>query len=96
MATITVDEEKLEEVVEKVVEKKLSLTFQDVDEVRKSPAGAIIRIEGKIEKIEDQIKDIKENMATKDEVHSIKTLVYWAAGIMIGLLISIEIKIFFG
>jgi hypothetical protein len=51
MSTITVDENQLEEIVSKVVQQHLKLTFQDMDEVRKSPAGAIVRLETKIDSL---------------------------------------------
>jgi histidinol dehydrogenase len=141
MSTITIDEQKLEEVAEKVIDKKLSLTFQDMEEVRKSLAAATIRLEGKFEKIEEEIKTIKEDikelkedskqfhtetkedikqlhsevnqlrqetkedikqlrseMATKELVEqrfrSIRTPIYWVAGIIITFLISITLKLF--
>jgi hypothetical protein len=51
MSTITVNETQLEEVVSKVVQQHLKLTFQDMDEVRKSPAGAIVRLETKMDSL---------------------------------------------
>jgi 5'-deoxynucleotidase YfbR-like HD superfamily hydrolase len=51
MSTITIEEDQLEEIVSKVLQKHLKSTFQDVDEVRKSPAGAIVRLETKIESL---------------------------------------------
>jgi hypothetical protein len=51
MSTITIDENQLEEIVSKAVQRHLKSTFQDMDEVRKSPAGAIVRLETKIESL---------------------------------------------
>jgi|GEM_PF-4089124 len=55
MATATVDEKKLEELVERAVQKHLDLTFQDMEKVRQSPAAAIIRVEGRLDAIEARL-----------------------------------------
>ncbi|GEM_PF-6230075 len=77
MATITVNENQLEEVVSKVVQQHLKLTFQDMDEVRKSPAGAIVRLETKIESLADDVGDLKVEIAdsraeAKEEVKKLR------------------------
>lgn len=59
MSTITVDENQLEEIVSKVVQQHLKLTFQDMDEVRKSPAGAIVRVETKLESLAEAVEQLK-------------------------------------
>jgi molecular chaperone GrpE (heat shock protein) len=63
MSTITVDENQLEEIVSKVVQQHLKLTFQDMDEVRKSPAGAIVRLETKIESLTDAVDELRAEIA---------------------------------
>ena len=60
MSTITIEEDKLEELIEKNVQKHLNLTFDDMEVVRKSPAAAIIRLEDKM-----------ENMVTKTEFNKL-------------------------
>ena len=63
MSTITVNENQLEEVVSKVVQQHLKLTFQDMEEVRRSPAGAIVRLETKIESLADAVGELKAEIA---------------------------------
>jgi len=63
MSTITVNENELEEVVSKVVQQHLKLTFQDMDEVRKSPAGAIVRLETKMESLATSA-ELREEIGT--------------------------------
>lgn len=65
MADITVDEKRLEELIEKVVQKHLKLTFEDMEEVRRSPAAAIVRLETRVEAIEKM-------MATKEDVANLR------------------------
>ena len=64
METIAVDEKKLEELVEKVVQKHLDLTFQDMEKVRQSPGAAIIRIENRLDSIEARLE---RDMVTRAE-----------------------------
>jgi hypothetical protein len=80
METALVDEKKIEELVEKTVQKHFKLTFENVEEVRKSPAGTLIRIEGRLDSLEARIaRDMvtrAEHAATraelKDEVAKIR------------------------
>lgn len=65
MANITVDEKRLEELIEKVVQKHLKLTFEDMEEVRRPPAAAIVRLETRVEAIE-------KTMATKEDVANLR------------------------
>lgn len=65
MANITVDEKRLEELIEKVVQKHLKLTFEDMEEVRRSPAAAIVRLETRVEAIE-------KTMATKEDIANLR------------------------
>jgi hypothetical protein len=64
MATATVDEKKLEDLVERAVQKHLDLTFQDMEKVRQSPAASIIRIEGRLDAIEARLD---RDMVTRAE-----------------------------
>ncbi|MFQ6115881.1 MAG: hypothetical protein ACE5NG_17615 [bacterium] len=65
MANTTIDEKHLEELIEKAVQKHLKLTFEDMEEVRGSPAGAIVRVETRLEAIE-------KTMATKADVANLR------------------------
>jgi hypothetical protein len=64
METSSVDEKKLEDLIEKAVQKHLKLTFEDVEEVRRSPAGGIIRLEGRLDAIEARLD---RDMVTRAE-----------------------------
>jgi len=64
MATPGVDEKRLEDLVERAVQKHLDLTFQDMEKVRQSPAAAIIRIEGRLDTIEARLE---RDMVTRAE-----------------------------
>jgi len=64
MATAIVDEKKLEDLVERAVQKHLDLTFQDMEKVRQSPAASIIRIEGRLDAIEARLD---RDMVTRAE-----------------------------
>jgi len=77
MSMITVDENQLQEVVSKAVQQHLKLTFQDMDEVRKSPAGAIVRLETKIESLADEVGELKAEVAdsraeAKEEIKKLR------------------------
>ncbi len=65
MANITVDESHLEELIEKAVKKHLKVNLDDVEEVRRSPAAAIVRLEGRLDAIE-------KNMATKADIANLR------------------------
>jgi hypothetical protein len=69
MATATVDEKKLEDLVERAVQKHLDLTFQDMEKVRQSPAASIIRIEGRLDAIEERLD---RDMVTRTELASMR------------------------
>lgn len=70
MPTITIDENRLEELINKSVQKHLETNLDDIEEVRRSPAGAIVRIETRLDAIE---KNIEKNVATKSDLASLKT-----------------------
>lgn len=66
MADIPIDEKRLEELIDKAVQKHLKLTLEDMEEVRRSPAAAIVRLETRVESIE-------KNMATKADLANLRT-----------------------
>jgi hypothetical protein len=70
MPTATVDEKRLEELIESAVRKHLDLTFQDMEKVRQSPAASIIRIEGRLDAIEDRLD---RDMVTRAEFNASRT-----------------------
>ncbi|MGQ9628879.1 MAG: hypothetical protein ACUVXI_01020 [bacterium] len=65
MAKITIDEEKLGEIVEAAIDKRLQegrfVSLDDVEAVRKSPAGAMLIIE-------NDVRWLKANSATKEDI----------------------------
>jgi len=98
MPEMIFDEEKLRELIAQEVKKSLVLTVEDMDEVRKSPAGAIIRLEGKVEKLDlkienlrETVDEIKSTMATKSTQNLL--IVLFLA--MLGMMGSLFVKIFF-
>jgi len=98
MAEISINETRLRELISEEVKKNLSLTFQDIEEVRRSPAGGIIRLEGEVksmrremETLGREIENIKATMATKTTQHYIVALNM----AMLGLIGSIVVKFLF-
>jgi hypothetical protein len=65
----TIDEQKLGELIDRAVQKHLKATFQDMEEVRRSPAGAIIRVEARLEAIE---KNMVTRAEFKDEITGLR------------------------
>jgi hypothetical protein len=73
MATATVDEKKLEDLVERAVQKHLDLTFQDMEKVRQSPAAAIIRVEARLDAIEARLdRDMVTRAEFKEEMANLR------------------------
>ncbi|MGQ9631209.1 MAG: hypothetical protein ACUVXI_13010, partial [bacterium] len=68
MADITIDEKKLQELIDQEIEKRLRSRLDDVEILRKSPAGAIIRIEGEIETINAKL----DTVATREDLLEFK------------------------
>jgi hypothetical protein len=64
MEASAVDEKKLEDLIDKAVQKHLKLTFEDVEEVRRSPAGGIIRLETRLDAIDARLD---RDMVTRAE-----------------------------
>ncbi|MFQ5640464.1 MAG: hypothetical protein ACE5IR_20985 [bacterium] len=75
MAEITIDPKNLEELIDKSVQKRLKTTFEDMEEIRRSPAGAIVRLETRMDAIE-------KNMATKADVANLRTELLERIGIL--------------
>jgi len=48
---------------DKVVPARL---LQDVEEIRRSPAGAVIRMEGAVERLEEDMAELKRTVATRE------------------------------
>ncbi|MCI0695075.1 hypothetical protein L0337_24075 [candidate division KSB1 bacterium] len=67
METTLVDDKKVEELVERTVQKHFKLAFENVEEVRKSPAVTLIRIEDRLDALEARIG---RDMVTKAELTS--------------------------
>jgi aspartyl-tRNA synthetase len=65
MESILVDDRKVEELVEQTVQKHFKLAFENVEEVRKSPAVTLIRIEDRLNTLEARIG---RDMVTKAEL----------------------------
>ncbi len=66
MEAIAVDEKKLEALIEKAVQKHLKVDLQDMEEIRRSPAAAIIRVENRLDSIEARLN---RDMVTRAEFH---------------------------
>ena len=66
METIALEEKRLEELIEKTVRKHLKVDLQDMDEIRRSPAASIIRIESRLDSIETRMT---RDMVTRGEFH---------------------------
>jgi len=58
------DEKKVEELIEKSVQKHFKLAFENVEEVRKSPAVTLIRIEDRLNSLE---RRMERDMVTRAE-----------------------------
>ncbi len=57
--------DEFKKLLRQVVQEQMSETYLDMDEIRRSPAASIIRIE-------EEIKSIKQNMATKEELRALE------------------------
>jgi len=64
METMLADEKKVEELVDKTVQKHFTLAFENLEEVRKSPVVMLIRLEDRLNSLEQRIE---REMATKAE-----------------------------
>ncbi|NIR48028.1 hypothetical protein GWO43_06250 [candidate division KSB1 bacterium] len=66
MADITIDEKRLEELIDNAVQKRLKQTMEDMEEVRRSPAAAVVRLETRFDSLE-------KNVATKGDLAELRT-----------------------
>jgi len=66
MAEITVEETRLREILDELVQKHLKLTLDNMEEVRRSPAASIVRLETRFDAI-------AKNMATKADLANLRT-----------------------
>lgn len=86
-----VDEKKLEEMIDQAVQKHLKQDFEDMEEIRRSPAGAVIRIEGRLDSIEARLErnmvtrtEFKDaNMVFKEEIWKLKLYLLLLAGLIL-------------
>jgi peptidoglycan hydrolase CwlO-like protein len=73
---MVVDESKLQEMIALEVAKALRSGYQDMDEIRKSPAGVIIRVETEIENLQEKVEVIEEKvdrLSAQAEAHRAET-----------------------
>jgi flagellar hook-basal body complex protein FliE len=73
---MVVDESKLQEMIAREVARALKSSFQDMDEIRRSPAGAIIRVETELENLREKVEIIEEKvdrLSVQAEAHRAET-----------------------
>ena len=99
MSSVPVLEEtKLEELIDKAVQKHLQLTIDDMEVVRRSPAASIIRLENKVElmvtkeEFRERIGKIETNITGIK--FTLKLLISLYLSIL-GILGAIFVKLFF-
>lgn len=92
----TLTEKRVIEIVQEI----LSSRIEDVDEIRKSPAGRVLIIEAevknineKIDRLDNRIAEVKNDL--KNEIQSSRNLTLALFVALLGLVGSIVIKIFF-
>ncbi|NIR48027.1 hypothetical protein GWO43_06245 [candidate division KSB1 bacterium] len=66
MAEITIDEKRLQELIDSAVQKHLKESMEDMEEVRRSPAAAVVRLETRFDALE-------KNVATKADLSELRT-----------------------
>jgi len=97
--------DEFKKVVSEIVREQMSHTYQDMDEIRRSPAGSIIRIEEEIKAlkqqtsaIEHKLVTIEQKMATKDEIKALEgkiTLITGLIFVMLTLYGALVVKLIF-
>jgi len=75
MAEITVEESRLIEIVDELVRKYIKSSIDDVEEVRRSPAGTILRLEERFEFIQKNMATQAQVMALQADVANLETRV---------------------
>ena len=84
METDPVDEKRLEEMIDQAVQKHLKRNFEDMEEIRRSPAGAIIRIEGQLDSIQARLdRDMVTRTEFKDEIWKLKLYLLLLAALIL-------------
>ena len=76
-AKIKVEEiEGIEDLLAKVLIERRGEIFgayaQDIEALRRSPAGVAIRLEGRVERLEEMVGEIRAAMATKEDVERLE------------------------
>ena len=96
MAAQTLTEERVKEIIHQY----LSAHLEDVDEIRRSPAGRVLIIEtevknlhDKVDRLDSKIDSVKNEL--KHEIHSAKNLTVALFVALLGLVGSLVVKLFF-
>lgn len=90
--------DEFKKVVSQIVREQMTQTYQDMDEIRRSPAGSIIRIEEEIKALKQQTSIIEQKMATKDEIKALEGKINLITGlifVMLTLYGALVVKLFF-
>lgn len=100
-----IEDSKLEEFIDKAVQKHLKLSFEDMEAVRRSPAASIIRLENKVElmvtkeEFREKIGKLEVNIAgIKGDVLGIKFTLKLLISLflsILGISGAIFVKLFF-
>lgn len=72
METAQIDEKRLKALVDEAVQKHMRITIEDIEDVRRSPAGVLVRLENQVEYIEKRTENIEKNMATRADIAALK------------------------
>ncbi|MDZ7291129.1 MAG: hypothetical protein ONB42_14435 [candidate division KSB1 bacterium] len=73
MEIAEIDEKRLKELIDEAVQKHMRITIEDIEGVRRSPAGVLVRLENRVEYIEKRIENIEKNMATRADAATMAT-----------------------
>jgi len=73
METAQIDEKRLRTLIDEAVQKHMRITIEDIEDVRRSPAGVLVRLENKVEYIEKKTETIEKNMATRSDIANMAT-----------------------
>ncbi len=85
-----IKKDEFKKVIREVVREELDQSYQDMDEIRRSPGGAIIRIEEDIKSMKQRIATIEQNMATKDDLRVIEDTITGLEGTLEGRFQGLE------
>jgi hypothetical protein len=70
MEIAQIDEKRLRTLIDETVPKHMRITIEDIEEVRRSPAGVLVRLENKVEYIEKKQKPLKRTWRHDQGYHS--------------------------